>query len=85
VSAANGSRPDTDLSIARAAAAEHCANLIVGAFEICERRGVALSQIQKIALIEAALLEFDGFEAQLTSLSRVARLLRGIGADRRTR
>jgi hypothetical protein len=38
--------------------------------------GTPLSQVQKVALIQAALLEFDGFEAQLNSLAVIEELLR---------
>jgi hypothetical protein len=49
-----------------------------GAFDVCEQAGVPLSQLQKIALLEAALLEFDGLEAQLGSLAAVDQLIRGL-------
>ena len=37
-----------------------------------------LTDVQKIAFIEAALLEFDGFEAQLGSLAAVGEVLRAL-------
>jgi hypothetical protein len=40
-----------------------------------------LSSVQKIAVLQAALLEFDGFEAQLRSLDEMDTLLREL--DRR--
>jgi hypothetical protein len=62
-------------SAARVAAAERFAGVIVSAFEKCEETRIPLSKAQKTALIEAALVEFDGFEAELSSLLRVAELL----------
>jgi hypothetical protein len=56
---------------AQVAAAEHVAATIVGAFEACELSGAPLTQAQKIAVIETALLEFDGFAAHLRMLELV--------------
>ena len=52
----------------------------MSAFEICEQAGVPLSQLQKVALVEAVLLEFDGLEAHLRSLAAVEEELRGLRA-----
>jgi hypothetical protein len=68
-----------DLSIAKVAAAERFATAVVLGFEVCEDADAPLSQRQKIAVIEAALLEFDGLEAQLRSLASVSELLRAFG------
>jgi len=67
--------------MAKVAAAERFAGAIVAAFEMCEEGGVPLTQIQKIAVIEAAFLEFDGFEANLRSLATVGGVLRGLCGD----
>jgi hypothetical protein len=46
---------------------------------MCGQAGVALSQLQKIGVIEAALLEFDGFEAQMSSLACFGEILDDVG------
>lgn len=66
---------------ARVAAAERFAGAIVSAFEKCEETNVPLSKAQKTTLLEAALVEFDGFEAELSSLMRVADLLNELGRN----
>ncbi|HET7856187.1 MAG TPA: hypothetical protein VFL41_06990 [Gaiellaceae bacterium] len=76
----NGRREPVILS-AQLAAAERLAKAIVLAFEVCEEGGVPLSQAQKVAVVEAALLEFDGLERNLESLTNVAALLRELGRD----
>jgi hypothetical protein len=63
------------VSAARVAAAERFAGVIVSTFEKCDETSIPLSRAQKTALIEAALVEFDGFEAELSSLMRIAELL----------
>lgn len=62
--------------VAEVAAAERFAKAIVVAFSVCEEARIPLSDVQKIAIIEAALLEFDGLEGQLGSLAEVGALLR---------
>jgi hypothetical protein len=80
--AANGDgRPEPLVITAQLAAAERLASAIVFAFDVCEESGVPLSQAQKVAVIEAALLEFDGLEASLNSLTSVAALIRELGRD----
>ena len=49
------------------------------AFEACDEGGVPLSQIQRISVIEAALLEFDGLDEDLRSQASVGELLRALG------
>lgn len=71
-------KPRTELIVAtaKAAAGERLAAAIVAGFDVCAQAGVPLSQLQKIALVEAALLEFDGFEAHLGSVATIDELLR---------
>lgn len=64
---------------AQVAAAECLAKAIVDAFEMCEQSGASLSQVQKVAVIEASLLEFDGFEAHLGSIASIGELLEDLG------
>ena len=75
----NGSsRLDDNPSAAQVAAAERFATAIVVAFGVCDEARVPLADVQKIAIIEAALLEFDGFEGQLSSLAEIGELLRSL-------
>ena len=75
----NGSsRSDDKPSTAQVAAAERFATAIVVAFAVCDEARVPLVVLQKIAVIEAALLEFDGFESQLSSLAEIGELLRSL-------
>ena len=73
----NGRAPvELAAATAKAAAAERFAGAIIVAFEVCDQVGWPLKQPQKVALVEAALLEFDGLEAQLNSLVAIGELLR---------
>ena len=77
MASSNGSgRVELATATANAAAAERLAGAIVVGFEVCEEAGTPLSQVQKVALIQAALLEFDGLQAQLSSLAVIEELLR---------
>lgn len=79
MSSHNGSHPDEHASVpAKVAAAERFARAIVVAFAVCEEARIPLSDVQKIAIIEAALLEFDGLEGQLDSLASIGELLRSL-------
>ena len=64
---------------ARVVTAERIARAIVLAFETCDESGVPLSQVQRISVIEAALLEFDGIEYDLRVQANVGDLLRALG------
>ena len=46
--------------------------------DACEDAGVPLSELQRVTVLETALLEFDGFGAHLASLAAVDRLLRDL-------
>lgn len=82
MSATNGNgRVETAVMAGKAEAAERLSRAIVLAFEVCDEGGVPLSDMQKIAIVEAALLEFDGVEAQLSSSTAVGELLRDLGSD----
>ena len=73
----NGQAPfELAAATAKAAASERFAGAIIAAFEVCDQVGWPLKQPQKVALVEAALLEFDGLEAQLNSLVSIGELLR---------
>lgn len=76
MSSRNGSHPDKHTSFpATVAAAERFARAIVVGFALCEEARIPLTDIQKIAILEAALLEFDGLEGQLDSLAGIGELL----------
>jgi hypothetical protein len=63
------------------AAAERLARATVFAFELCDEQGTPLSHAQKVALVESALLEFDGLEASLTSQASLDAFLRSLLRD----
>jgi hypothetical protein len=64
---------------AYAATARCLARAVAGGFDACDDAGLPLSELQKVALFEAALREFDGFGVELTSLVAVGELLRDLG------
>jgi hypothetical protein len=76
MSTTNGNgRSETLVSTAHGAAARCLARAVAVAFDACEQSDVPLSELQKVAVIESALLEFDGFGSHLTSLVPLSRLL----------
>jgi hypothetical protein len=64
---------------AHAATAKCVARIVAVSIDACEEAGIPLSELQKVTLIESALLEFDGFGVQLASLVAVGELLRDLG------
>jgi hypothetical protein len=73
----NGNRAAADsAAFAHVASVERIARAIVLAFDSCDDSGAPLSEIQKIAVLEAILLEFDGFAAHLRTLESVGQALR---------
>ena len=74
----NGSA-ETVMSTAQCATARCIARSVTVAFDACEDAGVPLSQLQKVALVESALLEFDGFGVHLSSLAALGRMLGDLG------
>jgi hypothetical protein len=79
MSATNGKSPVDTIPIAQSAAAERIAAGLVVAFGACEEAGVGLSEVQKVAFIQAMLLQFDGFADNVRSLEGVGRLLGLLG------
>lgn len=67
------------VSGALSASARCVARTIVAAFDACEEAEIPLSQLQRTAIVEAALLEFDGFDVHLRSFVVVSRLLDDLG------
>lgn len=64
---------------AHAAAARCLARVIAVSIDACDEADMPLSELQKAAVIEAALLEFDGFGLQLASLVAMGELMRDLG------
>lgn len=71
---------DVVLSTARGASARCLALAVVQAFDVCEASGIPLSQLQRVAIVEAVLVEFDGFGDHLSSLASISRLLHDLEA-----
>ena len=67
----NGKHGEADALLTTQAAARRFAGAIVAAFGVCDEVCTPLTDLQKITVIQAALLEFDGLEAELASLSRI--------------
>ena len=63
---------------AHGATARCLARVVTVTLDTCDEGGFPLSELQRVALVEAALLEFDGFEAQLGSLEAVGEVLRAL-------
>lgn len=74
----NGNHPADSAAFAHVASAERVARAIVLAFDSCDDAGAPLSEIQKVAVLESILLEFDGFAAHLRTLASVGQMLRDL-------
>lgn len=77
----NGARytPDETLSSTSYGATARCvARVVTCAMDACDDAGVPLSELQRVTVLETALLEYDGFGAHLASLAAVDRLLRDL-------
>lgn len=80
MSSGNGRGPaEATVFTARAAAAKCLARVVAVSIDSCGEGGFPLSELQKVAVVEAALLEFDGFGRRLASLVAVGELLRDLG------
>jgi len=75
----NGTGPTDTVAIAQASAAERMAASIVLAFGACDDAGYPLTEVQQIAFVEAALLQFDGFTSRVRTLEGIGPLLRRLG------
>jgi hypothetical protein len=73
--------PETVLATAHSSAARCIARGLVVAFDACDEAEIPLTQLQRATIVEAALLEFDGFGVHVTSLATVSRLLREMRAS----
>ena len=70
---------DVTVFTAHGATARCLARVVTVTLDTCDEGGFPLSELQRVALVEAALLEFDGFGQHLASLVAVGELLRGLG------
>ena len=68
-------------AIAQTAAAQCVASGLVAGFAACEQASIGLEEVQQIALIQAMLLQFDGFADHLGALEGVGELLRHLGHE----
>ncbi len=69
--------------LVQVAAARLLASALVLGIEQCAAEDAPLSGAQTVALVEAALLEFDGFEDHATTLVALDAMLRELDVDRR--
>lgn len=60
--------PDEIAGQGQVQAARTLARMVVGAFEAAESEGRPLAELQKVALVEVALLAFDGYRAETLAL-----------------
>jgi hypothetical protein len=67
--------------IAHMAAADRVARVLVTAFQTCGESSRPLSELQKVDLLRTAILEFDGFEAELGAMLDVERRLVGLSSN----
>lgn len=66
-------------------AAQMLSRAVVGAFEAADSSGRALTEMQKGALIEAALLAFDGYKAETLGLLATDERIRAAVAEAEAR
>ena len=68
-----------DVSSTTYSASARCiARVLARAFDACDDTDIPLSELQRVTVLETALLEFDGFGTHLASLVAVDRLLRDL-------
>jgi hypothetical protein len=66
-------------STTQVAAAERLGRSLTVGFGLCDDAGFPLSERQKIAILTAALLGFDGFQVETQGLLTVDRLIADLG------
>ena len=69
---------DSLSSTSYSATARCVARVVTCATDACDDGGVPLSELQRVTIVETALLEFDGFGAHLASLAAIDRPLRDL-------
>ena len=65
-------------STAQVAGAERVARALTVGFALCDEAGFPLSERQRISMFTAALLAFDGFQAETEGLMNVEQFLAGL-------
>lgn len=65
--------------LAHVAAAERFATAAIVSFESCEKAGFGLTELQKVTVLEALFLQFDGFANHLSALEELRELLNESG------
>lgn len=66
-------------------AARLLARMVVGAFEAAESEGKPMLELQKAALVEVALLAFDGYRAEMLGLLATDERIRAAVAEAEAR
>jgi hypothetical protein len=66
---------ETIMATAHGSAARCIARSLIVAFDACDEADIPLTELQRATIVESALLEFDGFGLQVSSLATVSRLL----------
>jgi hypothetical protein len=69
------SRPSAVPSTLQALVAKRVAGVIVSGFDFCDEETAPLCERQKAALLTAALLVFDGMQAELDGLREIERVI----------
>ena len=68
-------RPSSFSESVHVVTADRIARFVVAGVGLCEQSGVPLSERQRVALLTAALLEFDGVQAEVDGLREVEHML----------
>jgi hypothetical protein len=69
------SRDELDAFAAQLVGADRLARVLISGFRVCAEQGAPLTERQQSALLTTALLEFDGFHAEVRGTLEVDRLL----------
>jgi hypothetical protein len=74
-------RIENAVAAAQMVGAHRTARFLVAAFRACDQADAPLDERQQAALLTGALLEFDGFEAEVRGMLVVDRLLSSLLTD----
>jgi hypothetical protein len=66
---------DGFVSMTQVTGAERVAKALTAGFAMCEEAGFPVSERQRVSLLTAALLAFDGFHAETERLMQVEQLI----------
>ena len=73
---------ELNASTAQIAAAERLATALIVGFQLCADEQQPLNELQRIALVKAGLLVFNGFREDVDSQVRVGAVLTALGGER---